>query len=189
MAHIATIQVLVRDEDEARVRAGLLDMMRIAQEPVDRYATGPQEPLWLADFRVATVDKANPLLTAALEADNYNERLLDGELIIFSASEAMQSEERAGFWSHTFGWTTLETATRFGADSGAVSLPASIGMDAAWMLVPHGQHFFIVELELDGVLKRCEPFWSGTLDEARAAAVAQYAGWRVLSVQQIARRV
>lgn len=189
MAYIATLQVLVNDEDEARVRAGLQDMLRLAQEPVDRYATGPQDPLWLADFRVATVDKANPLLSSALTAGTYSERLLDGELIIFSASEAMQSHERAGFWSNTFGWTTLDSATSFGADSGEVKLPSSVGMDAVWLLAPPGQHFFNVEMEFDGTIKRREPVWSESSEGARSAMVAEYPGWRVLSVQQIARRI
>lgn len=58
-----------------------------------------------------------------------------GESVVYSPLEAARSEDFAGFWCNTDGWTTLEGAARYTAEevaSGRFALP---GGDACWLTV------------------------------------------------------
>ena len=61
---------------------------------------------------------------------------ISGHYAIRSESESRGSETQAGWWSSVFGWTDLDTSTRFNLDElQATPLPLSIGMDASWKFV------------------------------------------------------
>jgi len=55
--------------------------------------------------------------------------------LVYSKSEAIYSEDGAGFWSNDLGWTTMDLATKFSQEEkeSIVRLP-SIGVeDATWI--------------------------------------------------------
>ena len=61
---------------------------------------------------------------------------IPGRYALRSESESQGSETQAGWWSGTFGWTDLDTSSRFNLDEvRATPMPLSIGMDAHWKFV------------------------------------------------------
>lgn len=59
---------------------------------------------------------------------------LAASVVIFSAHQATQSGDGAGFWSNSEGWTELESATLFTpAESRTFGLPLGASSDAAWL--------------------------------------------------------
>lgn len=59
---------------------------------------------------------------------------VQGGLLIHSLSEAASSGG-AGFWNTSYGWTTEDGASRFSIEAWTtMSMPASIGNDASWVL-------------------------------------------------------
>lgn len=71
---------------------------------------------------------------------------VDVEAVIYCPSEAARSEDFAGFWCNTDGWTTLEGAERYTAEeaaSGRFPLPAG---DARWVSVDEARQL-VAEFE------------------------------------------
>ena len=131
MAMLVTITLLVDDPDEVRVTDGVKEMLSAAQTPVEE-----GQPSWIVDW---AVDAVQPVLSE-LDDSIVNETYEDGDLsrdwVVFSATEAQRDtdDERYGYWSNEYGWTTLDLATRF--DPIKRNLP-SIGVpDAVWMICP-----------------------------------------------------
>ncbi|WP_148208614.1 hypothetical protein [Acidithiobacillus ferrooxidans] len=61
---------------------------------------------------------------------------IHGHYAIRSESESRGSEPQSGWWSGTFGWTDLDSSTRFNLDElRATPLPLSKGADASWKFV------------------------------------------------------
>lgn len=59
---------------------------------------------------------------------------LAASVVIFSAHQATQSGDGAGFWSNSEGWTGLESATLFTPEeSRTFGLPMGASRDAAWL--------------------------------------------------------
>jgi len=97
--------------------------------------------------------------------------------VVFSASEALVTEDGAGFWSNSNGWTTLQGATKFDEPGGL--LPVSAGNDAVWMAAPYGLNYMVVEVEQEPGTKILFDCWAENLDHAKEQAQNAYPGCRV----------
>jgi hypothetical protein len=55
--------------------------------------------------------------------------------VIYSPNESAVNDG-AGFWSNQYGWTELDSATRFSCyEKQTLDLPVSTGQDARWVLL------------------------------------------------------
>ncbi len=76
----------------------------------------------------------NESLNDSVANETYAKGDAFGNWLLFSHSEAKKDSEdsAAGYWSNTYGWCTRDLATRFTCTS--CSIPASVGMDAMWVM-------------------------------------------------------
>lgn len=133
MAHIAIIKVIIDEHDEARVTDGLNEMLSAAQAPVDE----EESKSWIVDWSIEAVEEAHIELDDSIANDTYQEGDFLRDWVLYSASEANANGDGAGFWSNSYGWTTLDLATKF--DGTQHNKPMSAGNDAVWMLAPYHQ--------------------------------------------------
>lgn len=79
------------------------------------------------------------LQDSAVQEGRATEAEVFGQLwLVYSPSEAAQSEDVAGYWSNTDGWTTLEQAERFNDhEKSRMTLPMSAGGDATWFPIAY----------------------------------------------------
>lgn len=60
--------------------------------------------------------------------------------VVYSPNESAHSNDGAGFWSNTEGWTTIDGATRFSfEEKSSLNLPMATGLDAQWVLASEMQ--------------------------------------------------
>jgi hypothetical protein len=131
MAHIATIKILIDDQDEARVIEGLNEMLQTAASPIDE-----AEPFQrIVDWEIEAANPAHIELDDSIANEAYEKGDFQRDWVLFSASEASANGDGAGYWSNSFGWTTLDLATKF--DGQHAEKPLTAGEDALWMLAPY----------------------------------------------------
>lgn len=128
MARLVTITVLVNDTNEKRIEGALEDMMVTAQGPID---PDEDQQAWLVDFTIGLSYPVNPQLTEEIKAENYQGNGIT-DWVLFSPKEYGADDDRSGFWSNEYGWTTFDLATRFDphAQNPLVGIP-----DAQWVRV------------------------------------------------------
>lgn len=142
MAHIITVRILVDEPSEERAVSGLSEMLATAAKPID--PDDESSSAWLVDWDIGPVQPANDALKDSIVNGTYAEGDAFDDWVIYSRSEAVASGDGAGFWSHTYGWTTLDLATKFEAQQ--LSMPHSAGMDATCMRAPYGMEGYRVSL-------------------------------------------
>jgi hypothetical protein len=182
MAHVATIRVLVRDDNKERVLQGLHEMLQAAQTPVDPQDPGQQS--WLAEFTVDHLQLANPFVAKALLEGADAQGLLDTDYPMFSPS-AFDGE--GAFWSETHGWVDIKLATAFTAGD-PIDAEFWQGTDAYLMPRPVGLTFYRVllvespnqaELDHTPIAFEC---WAENKDHANEQAQNAYPGCKILEV-------
>lgn len=183
MAYLATLHVLVDDDDESRVLDGLNEMLRAAQAPVQA-----GDPPWIVDWSIAETRRANDVLQESIASGTYEEGDLSKQLVIFSPSEAIAAGDGAGFWSNDHGWTSLDLATRFDA-AARRNLPHSAAMDAVWMHAPHGLSFHRLMVLEPSDVDAAHPTpiafdcWAQDSGHAAERALNAYPGCSVASIE------
>jgi hypothetical protein len=176
MAHIATIKILLDDKDTGHIEASLNEMLATAQQPVE----GGQKP-WLVDWTVEAVDPVANCIAKAVADGTYSEGQMAGDLVLFSAAEAIASGDGAAFWSNEYGWTTLDLATRFDASCGdTVRHSSSRRFETVWMGVPDGLSFYEVQLMDEGAALKFH-CWAESHEHAKEQAQDAYNGCTIVS--------
>lgn len=131
MATLVTLNLLVDDADEAAASALISEIMATAmQQTLDGVDSK------VLDFEVSDASRTITELDDSVVNETYVEGNAFSDWVIYSPSEAAQSEDRAGFWSNTYGWTTYDLATRLPP---VFRLPQSTANDAVWMLAKNAQ--------------------------------------------------
>lgn len=112
MAKLITLQLLVRDDDEQRIKDGLRDMLMHAQTPVDPDDLDAKP--WLATWAIHSVDSVNAAVDEALAIGGDDlVSVLETEFVICFAGASLQES----FYSSLYGPTSLDRATKFSAAS------------------------------------------------------------------------
>lgn len=187
MAHIITVRILVDEPSAERAVSGLSEMLTTAAQPID-----PDEDsggAWIVDWSVGSAQPVNDTLKDSICNGTYAKGDAFDDWVIFSRSEAVASGDGAGFWSNTYGWTTLDLATKF--DAHQFHLPHSARMDATCMRAPYGMRGFLASLiespdnaELDHTPIAFE-CWAANADHAREQAENAYPACKVLEITQV----
>ena len=87
----------------------------------------------LVDSTIEDVSAVNESLDDSIANETYSEGDAFANWVLYSQSEAdSDSDDNAGYWSNTYGWTSRDLATRFSSTS--CDKPDSVGMDAMWMV-------------------------------------------------------
>jgi len=179
MAHIATIKILVDEQEEAAVYDGLNNILRNAQYDV----SNGEFMNWVLDWSFESVASTNESLNDSIANETYEEGDAFRDWVIFSRSEAI-AHDGDGFWSNEHGWTSLGSATKF--DGALYSLPHSVEMDAVWMLAPYRMDFYrlmLVEHPNDAALDQTPiafECFAENYEHAVEQAENAYPGCRVL---------
>jgi hypothetical protein len=186
MAYIATVKILVDDNNESVVYDGINEILRDAQ------MGGPNGECqdWVVDWKFDSVEPVGEELNDSIANETYEEGDAFADWVIFSASEA-RANDGAGFWSNEYGWTTIDLATKFDAieRERAHGGPRSAGMDAMWMLAPYGMEFYrlmLVEHPDDTTLDQTPiafECFAENYDHAVEQAKNAYPGCKVLGTE------
>lgn len=124
MATIAVIKVLVDETSVSNVHDSLNELLRQAQE---------SENSNVLDWAIDDALPVHDALADSISNATYAEGDAFLNWVIYSPSQAKLSDDKAGFWSNEYGWTTLDLATRLTAQ-GPVNMVLSEENDAVLML-------------------------------------------------------
>lgn len=131
MTFLVTVNVLVNKTDESSASALISEILGTAMyENLDGVESK------VLDFEVSEVSRTITELDDSISNEIYAEGDAFSDWVVYSPSEAAQSEDSAGFWSNTYGWTTYDRATRLPP---VFRLPQSTANDAVWMLAKNAQ--------------------------------------------------
>ncbi|WP_253248781.1 hypothetical protein [Alcaligenes faecalis] len=123
MAHLVTVTILVDDNNCNEVYDGINALMKNA---------AVEDNSAIIDYQVSNTERVHAVLEDSISNDSYEEGDAFKEWVIFSQSESDRSDDRAGFWSNLYGWTTFDMATRFSAVH--TYLPKARNNDATLLL-------------------------------------------------------
>lgn len=175
MAQLVTLKLVIDDTNEENVYDGLNEMFRASQLPVDPMIDSKP---WIVDWSISDVSETAPVLDKLIASGRYEEDKAFCDYVVFSPSEARASDDMAGFWSNSFGWTTLDLATKF--DCLNRDMPIGLDNDAAMILAPYGLNFFrLLVIEEGGSVAALFECWAGSKEEADEQALLAFPSGQV----------
>lgn len=134
MAYLATIQIVIDDQDPEHIEECLKEMLAAACTPVD--PEGGDDHNWIVDSRIESIDALNDVVCDAITNQTYSEGDAFAQYVIYSRSEAAAGgNELDGYWSNVCGWGDFNLALRISPPV-ALNLPMSAGQDAVLVRVP-----------------------------------------------------
>lgn len=195
MAHIITLQLLVRDNDEENINQALQEMLTEAQSPVDPDDEEVQP--WLASWSIKSIDPANEAVEEALLIRGEEvESILDKDFVICFAG----SPAHMAFRSNDYGPVCLDLATKYGPTSICSSLNLLGEQWQEWKdrtrayvtIAPYGLQRFTAKVmgeaipgrETEAALKAFE-LWANSGEQARAKVEKIYSHENIISVRPV----
>ena len=119
MAHLITLNLLIDSASED-------DAIKAAHAAISSQAA-------IIDSSLEDARKAPHELDDSISNETYQQGDAFANWVIFSRSEAEFHGDLAGFWSNTYGWTSLDLATRFSLHQ-PLTRPIARGDDATLLL-------------------------------------------------------
>lgn len=127
MAYLVTVKLLLDEASEEAATA----LAQAAINCITSQELANAETL--VDSTIEDVSAVNESLDDSIANETYSEGDAFANWVLYSQSEAdSDSDDNAGYWSNTYGWTSRDLATRFSSTS--CDKPDSVGMDAMWMV-------------------------------------------------------
>lgn len=127
MAYLVTVKLLLDEASEEAATA----LAQAAINCITSQELANAETL--VDSTIEDVSAVNESLDDSIANETYSEGDAFANWVLYSQSEAdSDSDDNAGYWSNTYGWTSRDLATRFSSTS--CDKPESVGMDAMWMV-------------------------------------------------------
>jgi hypothetical protein len=141
MAHIATIKILVNENDMEQV----YDLLYRVLNPVFSVWSDDSSQGKIVDWGFDSVNKTNDSIKESIANKTYKKGNAFASWVLFSPREAYESGGE-GFWSSRYGWTERESATHFDACGRgyekATDAPINPRKDAEWILAKSTVHSF-----------------------------------------------
>lgn len=193
MAQIITLQILVRDNDEERIKQGITDMLTVAQTPVD--PDDQESQPWLASWSIKDIEPANEAVEEVLAGGGHEvDSILEKDFVVCFAGQP----DNLAFRSKELGPVSLDLATKYGPTS--IRIVNGV-MEQEWQtwkqstrayisIAPYGLKRFVAKVmdaaepgrEAEAALKAFE-LWAETGEDAREKVLRIHPAERLISVR------